>query len=225
MVPNDFAGFLAEHPQIERICFNGATAQALFMKHVRPRLTTHPEISPCACRRPARRMLRCHFLRRSEHGRRLCCDAHQPAGNGGAQVAVDRGEPVESAHRTLPQITACQLCIGIRSHLIHPTVACSGRGRNEERLHTAAPRGLRQLKYLTQQNGSGSRLDAMLLRARIDVRRGETIRLRPTLCRRVRGAGIGGALGKLARCNRLSRALRKVRERSCWNLSLRRCRG
>ena len=44
VVPNDFAGFLAEHPQIERICFNGATAQALFMKHVRPRLTTHLDI-------------------------------------------------------------------------------------------------------------------------------------------------------------------------------------
>jgi hypoxanthine-DNA glycosylase len=44
VVPNDFAGFLAEHPQIERICFNGVTAQALFMKHVRPRLMTHLEI-------------------------------------------------------------------------------------------------------------------------------------------------------------------------------------
>ena len=29
VVPNDFAGFLAEHPQIERICFSRATAQAL----------------------------------------------------------------------------------------------------------------------------------------------------------------------------------------------------
>lgn len=39
-VPNDFAPFLAEHPGIRRICFNGATAQALYMKHVRPRLAT-----------------------------------------------------------------------------------------------------------------------------------------------------------------------------------------
>jgi TDG/mug DNA glycosylase family protein len=38
VVPNDFAAFLAEHPEIRRICFNGATAQALYMKHVRPRL-------------------------------------------------------------------------------------------------------------------------------------------------------------------------------------------
>ena len=39
VVPNDFAAFLAEHPQIRRTCFNGAAAQALYMKHVRPRLT------------------------------------------------------------------------------------------------------------------------------------------------------------------------------------------
>ena len=37
-VPNDFSTFLLAHPQIQRICFNGATAEALFMKHVRPRL-------------------------------------------------------------------------------------------------------------------------------------------------------------------------------------------
>jgi TDG/mug DNA glycosylase family protein len=39
-VPNDFAAFFAEHPEIRRVCFNGATAQALFIKHVRPRLGT-----------------------------------------------------------------------------------------------------------------------------------------------------------------------------------------
>jgi double-stranded uracil-DNA glycosylase len=38
VVPNDFAAFLAEHPQVRRICFNGTTAQALYLKHVRPRL-------------------------------------------------------------------------------------------------------------------------------------------------------------------------------------------
>jgi double-stranded uracil-DNA glycosylase len=43
-VPNDFATFLAEHPLIRRICFNGATAQALFMKHVRHSLMTQSDM-------------------------------------------------------------------------------------------------------------------------------------------------------------------------------------
>jgi double-stranded uracil-DNA glycosylase len=43
-VPNDFAGFFAEHAQIRRVCFNGAKAEALFMRHVRPRLAAHPEV-------------------------------------------------------------------------------------------------------------------------------------------------------------------------------------
>jgi hypoxanthine-DNA glycosylase len=43
VVPNDFAAFLAEHPQIRRICFNGARAEALYMKHVRPRLAADPD--------------------------------------------------------------------------------------------------------------------------------------------------------------------------------------
>jgi double-stranded uracil-DNA glycosylase len=43
-VPNDFSTFLREQPQIQRICFNGATAEALFMKHVRPRLAGGPDI-------------------------------------------------------------------------------------------------------------------------------------------------------------------------------------
>jgi TDG/mug DNA glycosylase family protein len=38
VVPNDVAAFLAQHPQVRRICFNGATAQALYLKHVRSRL-------------------------------------------------------------------------------------------------------------------------------------------------------------------------------------------
>jgi double-stranded uracil-DNA glycosylase len=44
VLPNDFAGFFAEHPQIRRICFNGAKAEALFMKHVRPRLPANPDV-------------------------------------------------------------------------------------------------------------------------------------------------------------------------------------
>jgi double-stranded uracil-DNA glycosylase len=43
-VPNDFAAFFVEHPHIQRICFNGATAEALYMKRVRPRLAAHPDI-------------------------------------------------------------------------------------------------------------------------------------------------------------------------------------
>ncbi len=37
-VPNDLPAFLAAHPQLRRICFNGAKAQALYARHVRPRL-------------------------------------------------------------------------------------------------------------------------------------------------------------------------------------------
>ena len=43
-VPNDFMGFLAAHPQIRRICFNGATAEALYMKHVRSGLAVSADI-------------------------------------------------------------------------------------------------------------------------------------------------------------------------------------
>lgn len=41
-VPNDFAAFLGAHAGIERICFNGAKAEALFLKRVHPGLTTPP---------------------------------------------------------------------------------------------------------------------------------------------------------------------------------------
>lgn len=44
VVPNDFAALLAEHRRIRRICFNGAKAEALYMKHVRPRLAANPNV-------------------------------------------------------------------------------------------------------------------------------------------------------------------------------------
>lgn len=43
-VPNDFAAFFAAHPQIRRICFNGAKAEALFIMHVQPLLGVNPDI-------------------------------------------------------------------------------------------------------------------------------------------------------------------------------------
>lgn len=44
VVPNDFAAFLAAHPQIQRICFNGAKAEALYVRHARPRLAANPDV-------------------------------------------------------------------------------------------------------------------------------------------------------------------------------------
>lgn len=41
VVPNDFAAFFASHPHIRRICFNGATAEDLFRRYVRPLLAQH----------------------------------------------------------------------------------------------------------------------------------------------------------------------------------------
>lgn len=43
-VPNDLPAFLGEHPQIRRICFNGAKAQALYARHVMPGLVDGPDI-------------------------------------------------------------------------------------------------------------------------------------------------------------------------------------
>jgi double-stranded uracil-DNA glycosylase len=44
VLPNDFAAFFAAHPQIRRICFNGAKAEALYTKHVLPRLPASPDV-------------------------------------------------------------------------------------------------------------------------------------------------------------------------------------
>ena len=38
IVPNDFATFFAHHPHIGRVFFNGATAAALYRRHVLPTL-------------------------------------------------------------------------------------------------------------------------------------------------------------------------------------------
>jgi double-stranded uracil-DNA glycosylase len=44
VVPNDFDAFLEAHPRIHRIFFNGAKADHLFARLVRPRLALRPEI-------------------------------------------------------------------------------------------------------------------------------------------------------------------------------------
>ena len=38
IVPNDFAAFFAHRKRIERVFFNGSTAQAMFLRHVLPNL-------------------------------------------------------------------------------------------------------------------------------------------------------------------------------------------
>jgi double-stranded uracil-DNA glycosylase len=44
VVPNDIAYFLARHPRIRRIFFNGAKAEALYLRNIRPLLAGHAEI-------------------------------------------------------------------------------------------------------------------------------------------------------------------------------------
>ena len=60
IVPNDFASFFASHREIRRVCFNGATAANLYMKHVVPGLENAaafehvrlPSTSPAHARMP-----------------------------------------------------------------------------------------------------------------------------------------------------------------------------
>ena len=40
VVPNDFAAFFLRHPNIRRVCFNGATAESVYRKKVLPTLST-----------------------------------------------------------------------------------------------------------------------------------------------------------------------------------------
>jgi double-stranded uracil-DNA glycosylase len=44
IVPNDFASFFESHRHIRKVCFNGATAENLYVTHVRPSLENPP---PC----------------------------------------------------------------------------------------------------------------------------------------------------------------------------------
>jgi hypoxanthine-DNA glycosylase len=42
VVPNDFAGFVAAHPRLRLVCFNGAKAAELYRRLVLPTLTASP---------------------------------------------------------------------------------------------------------------------------------------------------------------------------------------
>lgn len=44
LVPNAFAAFFAAHPALRQVCFNGAKAEALFARHVRPGLPADPRL-------------------------------------------------------------------------------------------------------------------------------------------------------------------------------------
>jgi hypoxanthine-DNA glycosylase len=64
VAPNDFGGFLAAHPQIGQIAFNGATAATLFRRKVAPALPTPsprtvllPSTSPAHAAMPLERKL------------------------------------------------------------------------------------------------------------------------------------------------------------------------
>ena len=44
IVINDFTTFFADHPKIRRVCFNGAKAETLYLRHVRPCFANHSSI-------------------------------------------------------------------------------------------------------------------------------------------------------------------------------------
>ncbi len=44
IVANDFEAFLDAHPKIEYIYFNGAKAEAIYMRHVQPQLPAHQAV-------------------------------------------------------------------------------------------------------------------------------------------------------------------------------------
>jgi TDG/mug DNA glycosylase family protein len=55
VIANDFGTFFARHPTIERVCFNGAAAEALYRRHVLPALapTTQPRYTRLPSTSPA----------------------------------------------------------------------------------------------------------------------------------------------------------------------------
>jgi len=73
IVPNDFATFVAEHPDLDAICFNGAKAEACYRRHVLPKLPSRdlayhrlPSTSPANASIPyARKLAAWQILRES----------------------------------------------------------------------------------------------------------------------------------------------------------------
>jgi len=45
--PNRFGEFFLAHPDVRRVCFNGAAAEALYRRHVRPLLGPQPGMEFC----------------------------------------------------------------------------------------------------------------------------------------------------------------------------------
>jgi TDG/mug DNA glycosylase family protein len=41
IIPNDFSAFLSSHPQVRQIYFNGAKAEAVYLRYVKPHLPQH----------------------------------------------------------------------------------------------------------------------------------------------------------------------------------------
>ncbi|QDQ86152.1 DNA-deoxyinosine glycosylase [Alcaligenaceae bacterium SJ-26] len=73
MVFNDFAGLLARHPGIVRICFNGAAACDLFERHVAPELLAAGYLPPDRRRLPSTSPA--HAGMSFEDKQRLWCEA------------------------------------------------------------------------------------------------------------------------------------------------------
>lgn len=44
VVPNDFTAFFAAHSDIRRVCFNGASAERMYRRHVLPQVAMHRPI-------------------------------------------------------------------------------------------------------------------------------------------------------------------------------------
>jgi len=53
MQPNDFPGFLDAHPEITHVFFNGATAEAVFRRHVTATLARTPKLERLPSTSPA----------------------------------------------------------------------------------------------------------------------------------------------------------------------------